>query len=179
MFEWLNRFIELLVSIFPRGEHIRSTHRGVIWRFCGEPKELKPGIRVVWPLFDELEVVVVARQTDDLPPQSLTLSDGTSVAVKGLSIYSIENVVAAYGKDNWDITSTVKDLSMAAIAEVVTKLTKDDLKNLSKINARITRRVRAWATEYGVKIERCRLVEVSVARTIRHLGVDITCVGSA
>lgn len=177
MFDWVSQFFDHLLSAFPRGVKIRSTHRGVKWPFCGNPVELKPGIRFYWPLFDELEVIVVARQTDDLPPQTLTLKDGTTVAVAGLTIYEINDVVAAYGQRNWDVTSTVRDLSMAAIAEVVTKLEKEDLKQLSKINSRITRRVRAWAAEYGVKVERCRLVEVSVARTIRHLGVNIPCVG--
>lgn len=179
MFDWLAVWIEHLFQVVPRFTKIRSTHRGVKWPFCGKPKEMKPGLRFIWPLFDEHEIVVVARQTDDLPPQTLTLADGTTVAVKGLTIYEVEDIVAAYGERNWDITSTVKDLSMAAIAEVISKLTKEDLKNLRKINSRITRRVRAWSVEYGVKIERCRLVEVSVARTIRHLGVDISCVGSA
>ena len=178
MFDWLAAWIEHLLQIVPRFIKVRSTHRGVKWPFCRAPKEMKPGLRFVWPLFDEFEIVVVARQTDDLPPQTLTLSDGTTVAVAGLTIYQVEDVVAAYGERNWDITSTVKDLSMAAIAEVVTKLTKPDLQDLSSINAKITRRVRAWAEEYGVRVEKCRLVEVSVAKTIRHLGVDIVCASS-
>lgn len=173
MFDWVGAFFEHLISAIPRFVKIRRTHRGVIWRFCGKPRELKPGLRFVWPMLDEYEIIVVARQTDDLPPQTLTLMDGTTVAVAGLTIYEIDNVVAAYGEFNWDVTSTIKDLSMAAIAEVVTKLTRDDLRNISKINSQITRRVRAWSGEYGVKVERCRLVEVSVARTIRHLGVHL------
>jgi len=178
MFDWLTTLIDLIASAVPRFTKIRATHRGIRWPFCGKPHEMKPGIRFIWPLFDEYDVMVVARQTDDLPPQTLTLSDGTTVAVAGLTIYEVEDVVAAYGERNWDITSTVKDLSMAAIAEVVTKLTKDDLKDLSSINSRITKRVRAWSKEYGVRVERCRLIEISVARTIRHLGVDIQCVSN-
>ena len=178
MFDWLAAWIEHVFLVVPRFIKVRATHRAVKWPFCGKPKEMKPGLRFVWPLVDEWEIVVVARQTDDLPPQTLTLSDGTTVAVAGLTIYKVENVVAAYGERNWDITSTVKDLSMAAIAEVVTKLKKEDLQNLAKINGHITRRVRSWAEEYGVKVEKCRLVEVSVARTIRHLGVELTCVSN-
>lgn len=178
MFGWIADFIDLIISVVPRFIKVRATHRGVKWPFCRKPVEMKPGLRFVWPLFDEYEIIVVARQTDDLPPQTLTLNDGTTVAVAGLTIYKVEDVVAAYGERNWDVTSTIKDLSMAAIAEVVTKLTKDDLKDIAKINARITRRVRTWAEEYGVRIERCRLVEVSVARTIRHLGVEL-CASSA
>ena len=178
MFEWVATFFEHIVACFPRFVKIRSTHRGVKWPRCGEPIEMTPGLRFIWPIFDEWEIVVVARQTDPLPPQALSLKDGSTVAVKGLTIYEIDDVVAAYGKRNWDITSTVQDLSMAAVAEVVAKLSKEDLQNLSQINSRITRRVRAWANEYGVKIERCRLVEVSLSRTIRHLGVG-QCVSNA
>lgn len=179
MFGWIADLIDLVASFVPRFVKIRATHRGVKWPFCGKPVAMQPGLRFVWPLFDEYDVIVVARQTDKIPPQTLTLSDGTTVAVAGLTIYKVEDVVAAYGERNWDITSTIEDLSMAAIAEVVTKLKKEDLKDIARINSRITRRVRAWAEEYGVRIDRCRLVEVSTARTIRHHGVNIQCVSSA
>lgn len=174
MLQWVTQFLDLIISVFPRFVKIRATHRGVKWPWCGRPVEMKPGLRLIWPLVSEWEVVVVARQTDPLPPQSLTLSDGSTVAVKGLCVYEVEDVVAAYGERNWDITTTVQDLSMAAITEVVTKLTRQDLKNLSKINGRVTRRARSWLKDYGVKVERCRLVEVSVSRTIRLLGSDIS-----
>lgn len=178
MFSWIADFFDLIISIVPRFIKVRATHRMVKWPLCKDPVEKLPGLRFIWPLFDDYEVVVVARQTDDLPPQSLTLSDGTSVAVCGLTIYEIEDVVAAYGERNWDVTSTVKDLSMAAIADVVSRLKKEDLKDIRRINSRITRRVREWASKYGVKVERCMLVELSVARTVRHLGVEIQCVGN-
>lgn len=173
MFDWIYRFIDLFVSIFPRLVKIRATHRGVKWPFCREPREMLPGLRIVWPIFDEWDVIVVARQTDDLPPQTLTLADGTTVAVAGLAIYKVGDVVAAYGERNWDVTSTLRDLSMSAIAEVVTTLRKEELKNLGPINDRITSLVREWSEEYGVEVQSCRLVEVSVARTIRHLGLQI------
>lgn len=174
MLQWVTQFLDLIISVFPRFVKVRATHRGVKWPWCGRPVEMKPGLRLIWPLVSEWEVVVVARQTDPLPPQSLTLSDGSTVAVKGLCVYEVEDVVAAYGERNWDITTTVQDLSMAAITEVVTKLTRQDLKNLTKINGRVTRRARSWLKDYGVKVERCRLVEVSVSRTIRLLGSDIS-----
>lgn len=173
MLDWITQFIDLLMSVFPRVVKIRATHRGVKWPWCRQPVEMKPGLRIVWPLVSEWEVVVVARQTDPLPPQSLTLADGTTVAVKGLCVYEVDDVVAAYGERNWDITTTVQDLSMAAITEVVTKMKRADLQCLSKINGRVTRRVRSWLKEYGVKVERCRLVEVSVSRTIRLLGSEV------
>lgn len=179
MLAWISEFLDLIISFFPKMVKIRATHRGVKWPRCGDPVEMRNGLNWLWPIVTDYEVVVTARQTDPLPPQSLTLSDGTPVAVCGMTIYEIDDVVAAYGQRNWDVTSTVKDLSMAAIAQVVTKLKKDDLRDLSLINRRVTRRVRAWAEKYGVRIEQCQLVEVSVARTIRHLGVNDSCVGPA
>jgi regulator of protease activity HflC (stomatin/prohibitin superfamily) len=173
MLDWITQFIDLIISVFPRFVKIRATHRGVKWPWCRKPVQMQPGLRIVWPLVTEWEVIVVARQTDPLPPQSLTLADGTTVAVKGLCVYEVDNVVLAYGERNWDITSTVQDLSMAAITEVVTKITREELKSISKINGRITRRVRSWLKEYGVSVEKCRLVEVSVSRTIRLLGNDV------
>jgi hypothetical protein len=173
MFDWIARFMDLIVSLVPRLVKVRATHMGIKWPFCGEPRPMKPGLRCVWPLVDEWDVIVIARQTDALPPQSLTLADGTAVAVSGLAIYSVSDIVAAYGKRNWDVTSTIQDLSMAAIASVVSSLIKEDLRNLKEINEGITAQVQEWAKEYGVKVESCQLVEISVARTVRHLGMQI------
>lgn len=170
MLDWLSRLIELLVSFVPRLVKIRATHRGVKWPRCRQPVEMKPGLRVVWPLVSDYEVFVIARQTNSLPPQSLTLADGSTVTVKGLTVFSIENVVAACGQRNWDVISTVEDLSMAAITETICKLTREDLRRLSGINSRITRKARTYLKEYGVEVERCRLVEISSSRTIRLLG---------
>lgn len=170
MLEWISKFIDLFVSVFPRMVKIRSTHMGVRWSMCGPPRAMKPGLRVVWPLVTEWDVWVTARQTDRLPAQSLTLADGTTVAVKGMSIYSVNDIVKAYGAKNWCMTSTVEDLSMAAITEVVSKLERIDLQDLDKINALVTEKAAAWLEEYGASLECCRLVEISCCKTLRLIG---------
>jgi regulator of protease activity HflC (stomatin/prohibitin superfamily) len=169
MLDWLTKILDLIISFVPRMVKIRKTHGGVRWPRCGEPVEMKPGISVVWPLVTDWEVVVVARQTEPLPPQSLTLADGTQVTVKGICVYSICDVVAAFGERNWDISSTVGDLSLAAISEVVCRLDKEKIKHMSKVSAQITRRARAKLEEYGVRVEKCSLIEISLSRTIRLL----------
>lgn len=170
LFEWVGRFIDLLVSCVPRFVIIRATHLGVKWPRGGKPVGLEPGIRWFWPLVTDMDIVVAARQTNQMPPQSMTLKDGSDYSVRGVCVYSIYDVVLAIGEKNWDVDQTVTDLSQAAISEVVAECDEDSIGNLTENNKRITEKCQSLLEKYGVAVETCRLVECVQSTTYRILG---------
>lgn len=170
LFEWVGRFIDLLVSFVPRFGVIRSTHLGVKWPRGKKSVGLGPGIHWYWPLLTEMEIIVAARQTNQLPAQSLTLADGSDYSVRGVCVYSINDVVAAIGQKNWDVDQTVTDLSQAAITEIVMECDEDSIRNLKGINKQITERAQELLNQFGVAVSACRLVECVQSSTYRILG---------
>ncbi len=170
LFEWVGRFIDLLVSFVPRFIIIRATHLGVKWPWGGKPVGLAPGIHWFWPLVTEMDLIVAARQTNQMPPQSLTIKDGSDYSVRGVCVYSIYDVVAAVGEKNWDVDQTVTDLSQAAVSEVVAECDEDTIGNLIANNRLITDRASTLLHKYGVAVETCRLVECVQSSTYRILG---------
>ena len=170
MLDFVAAFFDTILSIVPRLIKVRATHRGCVWPRCGKPRELKPGLHWVLPAWSEWELFPVARQSNILQPQSLILSDGTQVVLKGVVVFRIEDIVAAIGGKNFDCDTTVNDLALASISEVLSTVTKEDLKDLVGLNKKITRRGRQLLRGFGVYVDRIRLVDLTTCRTIRLLG---------
>ena len=176
MFTWLNDIIVAILEFVPRRIIVRSTHRGVKWRPRRGPVELKPGWHIWWPLLSEIEVTPVARQTLNTHTQALMTKEGKQVVAGGVVVYSIQDIVKAIGKQNWDVESTVNDITQAAIVEVVTAWNIDDLlKEISeKVEEELTTTCRKALRQYGVYVHRTALTDFSACRALNLLGVNLS-----
>ena len=157
-FAWLSEIFNGLLSFVPRPVIVRATHGGVKWRFGRNPREMKPGWHWYWPFTTEIEVIVTARQTHDLPtPQAVETRDGVAVAVGSLIVYSIKDVVQAIGERNWDVDSTVNDITKAAIVGVVNNWNYSDLRDeLTKgVENELTDLCKKNLRQFGVYVHRC------------------------
>lgn len=176
MFEWLNNIILALLEFVPRRVVIRATHRGVKWRARRGPVEMRPGLRVWWPLLSEIEVIPVARQTLNTPTQALMTKDGKQVVAGGVVIYNIQDIVKAIGQQNYDVDETVNDITQAAIVEVITAWDSEDL--LKEINGQVeddlTDTCRKQLRCFGVYVKRAALTDFSHCRSLNLLGVNLT-----
>ena len=118
--EILAAFFHTLFIWCPRVILIRSTHGGVKWRAKltddeSEPEvmELKPGLHWYWPLTSELELIVTARRPVDIPNMSILTKDGKSIIVSAAVVFRINDVIKALGEKNWDVDSTLVDVSQS------------------------------------------------------------------
>lgn len=179
-FAWLGQIFDAILQFFPRRVIVRATHGGVKWRWRGEPLELRPGVRWYWPLLSEVEMHVVARQTVNTRTQALVTKDNRQIAAGGVVIYSINDIVQAIGKLNWQPDDTVKDISQAAIVHVITSMTYEELKAgvSDKVEEALTLRTRKALRQYGIYVHRAALTDFSPCRTFNLLGVAGTGVFS-
>lgn len=174
-FAWLGQIFEALLQFVPRRVIIRATEGAVKWSLWFEPKEMKPGIRFYWPLITDIEIVIIARQTINTRTQSLMTKDGKEVVAGGVVIYKINDVVQAIGKQNWSPEDTASDIVQAAIVEVVSQWTLDEmLENVSgKVEEELTAKCRKQLRQYGVYVNRAALTDFSTVRAINHSGINI------
>ena len=93
-------------------------------------KALGPGWHLYWPLTTEVEVIVTARQTLAIPDRVMATKDGKKVVVKTLVVYKVPDVVRAIGKLNWDVDTTINDMTQAAAARVVATHSYDEIMHL-------------------------------------------------
>lgn len=170
-FAWIGSIVEWFGNFIPRVKIVRSTHGGLRFRRGKIVREIKPGLCVYLPLITEVEIIPVARQTHNLPSQSLLTKDGKQVVVGGVVVYSIANVTACLSR-NWDVAATLDDITMCCIAAIIT--THDLaflLENLTTaVQNALTKETRRKLSPFGVKVYRTALTDFSTCITVRNVG---------
>jgi|WetSurMetagenome_2_1015567.scaffolds.fasta_scaffold01440_7 regulator of protease activity HflC (stomatin/prohibitin superfamily) len=171
-FSWLSDIFNGLLKFIPRPVIVRATHGGVKWKLGKYVKEMKPGWHWVWPLITDYEVIVSARQTNHQPGQALTTKDGKQIVVSVLVVFSISDIIKAIGEQNWDVGTTVNDITQAAVVDVITKWNLSDLlDNVSeKVKDNLTDEVRKQLRMFGVYVHKVALTELSICRVFKLIG---------
>jgi regulator of protease activity HflC (stomatin/prohibitin superfamily) len=174
-FAWLGQIFEALLQFFPRRVIVRATESGVRWSLWREPKEIKPGVRFYWPLITDIEIIITARQTLNTPSQSLMTKDLKTVVAGGVVIYKINDVVQAIGKQNWNPDDTARDITQAAIVDVISKWDCEELlKNISsKVEEQLTTVCRKQLRQYGLYVSRAALDNFSIVKQLNHSGINV------
>ena len=135
-------------------------------------KALGPGLHFWWPLTTEVEVVVTARQTLAIPDQVMATKDGKKVVVKTLVVYRIPDVVRAIGKLNWDVDTTINDLTQSAVARVIATHTHDEIMagiRDESLTRTLTKETRRELRQFGVHVTRCKLVDFADCKVFKLL----------
>lgn len=170
-FAWLGQIVEWLGSLIPRLKIVRSTHAGVRFRHGKHATGIKPGLCIYWPIVTEVDIIPVARQTENLPSQSLLTKDGKQVVVGGVVVYEIKDIVATLSK-NWDVRDTICDITMASITEVITAHTLEHLQTniTGTVGDQLTHATRKKLAVYGVRVYRTVLTDFSTCLVIKNIG---------
>jgi len=168
-FSWLSDIFNALLKFIPRPIIVRATHGGVKWRFGKWVCELKPGWHWIWPLTTDHEIIVTARQTNHQPGQALTTKDKKQVVVSVLVVFSVKDIIKAIGEQNWDVGTTVNDISQAAVVDVITKWNLDELMEHAsdKVRDDLTDEVRKQLRQFGVYVHKVALTELSLCRVFK------------
>jgi len=173
-FSWIGDLVAWFAALIPRWDICRATHGGVKFVRGHKILPIKPGIFWYWPAVTECVIVPTARQSFNIPPQSLTTKDGKTVLVSVVLVAKIVDVVKALGM-SWDVDDTVTEVGgAAAIVEVGTRTWKeirDDLADGTMSND-IEKRARRLLRPYGVQVLKGRLTDCALHSVIRTVGSD-------
>ena len=178
MFDWLSELFDWIVQVVPRLVIVRSTHRGVKFVRGKHLKLVEPGLCWYWPLVTEIVVLAVSRQTMNLPTQRLVTNDGKRIITSAVVVYVISDAIQAVGK-SWDYDETVRDVSMASIASIVTSRKYPDLvEGLADVVRKdLTIACRQGLMKYGIRVQRCLLTDFCPANVIALSNSDQVVLG--
>jgi regulator of protease activity HflC (stomatin/prohibitin superfamily) len=171
-------FFDRLFVWVPRAVLVRSTHGGVKWRAKlsgdAEPEviELKPGLRWYWPLTSELELIVTARRPVDIPTMSILTKDGQSVVVSAAVVFRINDVIKALGEKNWDVDSTLVDVSQSVIFRAIRSRTFERLTvdNVDELIDELTENAKKGLTKFGILVESVLPKDLDRSKSYRVFG---------
>lgn len=171
-FAWLGQLFSTFYKFIPHILIIRATHGGCKWVRGRHVRLLAPGLHFYWPLTTEVEVIVTARQTLAIPDQVMATKDGKKVVVKTLVVYRIPDPVRAIGRVNWDVDTTINDLTQSAVVRVIATHSYDEIMagiRDGSLTKTLTKETRRELRQFGVHVTRCKLVDFADCRVFKLL----------
>jgi regulator of protease activity HflC (stomatin/prohibitin superfamily) len=173
-FAWIGDLVAWFAALIPRWDICRATHGGVKFVRGGKVRPIAPGIFWYWPAVTECVIVPAARQSFNIPPQSLTTKDGKTVLVSVVLVARIVDVVKALGQ-SWDVDDTVTEVGGAAAVGIVATRRWAELKSDladGSINSEIEKRARRLLRPYGVQVIKGRFTDCAIHTVIRTIGSE-------
>lgn len=138
----------------------------VKWTKCGEATLHGPGLIWYWDLVTEHELVDMRWRSIIMHVQSVTMTDGTSVSARAMTLWRPSDPLAAVG-ENEDFPDRVGETSLSCVADVLSGLGREQLKVMGALNATLTLETRAQLDECGVEVKRCKFTELVVSPAFR------------
>lgn len=174
--EWIGRFV-------PRWELLDVTHEAIKivrgrWRVRGWRLErleqaivvCKPDrVHFWWPVTTVWFEHPVARQTVNLPSQTITLADGRTVAVSGLVVFEVADIqkllCQTYGPDD-----AVRDISLTAVHDACCQYDWAGLQAAQR-DGTLDRKLKADAKKeldrYGCRVLKMALTDLAPCRVLK------------
>lgn len=177
MLDWVGKFIDVVFIWCPRRFHVKATH-GVVKFVRAKAIECPPGCHWYWPWTSTIEEIATAEQTHNLPTQAIESNGAKPLAVSGVIVYRVIDVLVALSK-SFEVDDTINDVGLTAIMEVVGSMTRDKLKKALKdgsLTKQLTTMTRRRLKKYGVYVERCSLTDFTSCMPILNLGGDASVV---
>jgi regulator of protease activity HflC (stomatin/prohibitin superfamily) len=168
---WIGQLAEWIGRFFPRFVILTTVEGGVKFVHGSRVVALGPGLHCYWPLVTVLETFPTARQTDNLPTQTLTTKDDKVVAVGGMVIYEVNDVekLLAYTHDG---IKTIQDCTLTTIHDVCCNMTWDELKaerRRGTLNTKLKNASQKELSPYGVRVIKCMLTDLAPTRVYKIL----------
>lgn len=171
---WIGQIAEWVGKFFPRWVILDSTEGGV--KFIGHP--WRPGVKVVacgpgivwfWPACTFFQSYPTARQTDNLPTQTFTTLDGKTIAVGGMLVYAVDDVVKLLTQTH-SAAKAIQDIALTAVHDVCCSLAWESLCEMQRkgtLDTRLRNAANKQLEEYGVRVLKCMLTDLAVTRVLK------------
>ncbi len=171
-FAWLGDLIHWIGKLIPRLLIIEATHAGLAFVRGRNKVPLHPGLHVYWPIWTHVHTYPTARQTVNLPTQTLMTQDDKRVIVGGIVVYEIHDIVAALGSI-FDLDDTIRDISLAAIKTVIVSHTTIYIReNYELIDTKLTEELSSKLEPFGVTVVNAYLSDFSTCLVLRMVGQE-------
>lgn len=165
--DWIGRFV-------PRWVLIDTTECGIKWVRGSRVVVLPPGIHWYWPAVTSFIRHPVARQTNNLKSQTISLRDEKTVIVGGLVVFEIRDVEAALAH-TFDIDDTIKDITLSAVHDVCCQLTWLELteqQRSGELDRKLKTEARKELEKYGVRVLKMTLTDLAPAYVLKLVQGD-------
>jgi len=139
----------------------------VIERLGSYNKTLSGGLNLIIPIIDSVRATITAReQIINIPKQSVITKDNVSISIDGIVFCKVTNAKDATYKIV-DFKDAIGNLAMTTLRSQIGGMELDEtLSNRDSLNTSVQTALDEAAAEWGVKITRVEISEISVPESI-------------
>jgi regulator of protease activity HflC (stomatin/prohibitin superfamily) len=141
----------------------------VKFKHGNQPVRCSPGIHWYWPWTTTFESYPTARQADRLQAQTIVTTDDRVIAVSGVVVYRVDDVMPLL-TENYQASTTIKDICLTAVHEVVCKMTWEELKTEQRkgtLDTKLKNAAKDALFEYGVRVIKLMLIDLAPCRVLK------------
>ncbi len=141
----------------------------VIERLGKFSRTLSGGFHIIIPIFDQVRAKLTIREgLIDIPSQSVITKDNVNIAVDGIVYIKVEDARdATYNVINYELAIT--NLAMTTLRGEIGGMALDEtLSSRDRLNAKLQTDIGVAANNWGIKIMRVEISEISVPATIEE-----------
>lgn len=165
----LSLIILAAILIFMSVKIVSQADLYVVERLGKYNRTLDGGLHLIFPVFDKIRAVLTVReQLIDIPNQPVITKDNVNIAVDGIVFAKIENAKdVTYNVINFK--HAISNLAMTTLRGEIGGMNLDDtLSSRDKLNARLQAELGNAANNWGIKIMRVEISEISVPQQIEE-----------
>ncbi len=130
-------------------------------------KVLHGGFHIIIPVIDSVRAILTSReQLVDIEKQAVITKDNVNISIDGIVFCKVENAtMATYNVVNFK--NAIANLAMTTLRAEIGGMDLDDtLSNRETLNAKLQTELGNAATNWGIKVTRVEIADISVPPTI-------------
>jgi hypothetical protein len=162
---WIGQIASWIGQFFPRWHVVPTYQAGVKYVRGKKVVPFGPGIVFWWPVTTMVRDYPIARQSVNLPTQTLTTSDDHVVAVGLILIYKVDDIVALF--NTWDSDEAIKDIAAGALHDVCSTKTYEELKDQPTLKRELRQEMRKRLRPLGVRVLQVSLTDRAPAAVLK------------
>ena len=159
----------IIIVIICSIKQINEYERGIKFRFGKFVKVLKPGWKLVLPIFESYKKVDIRTKAVDVPSQEAITKDNVSVQINAVIYYKLFDASKAILAVE-DFYYAVGQLAQTTMRKVVGSVSLDELlAERDKISTEICKIIDEATDPWGIKVENVELKDVSLPEDMKRV----------
>ena len=161
--------IIVLIIILISLKQINQYERGVKFTIGKFTRVMKPGWRIVLPIFQSYKKVDIRTKVDDVPEQEAITKDNVSVKINAVIYYKVFDASLAVLEVE-DFYYATAQLAQTTMRNIVGEVTLDELlSEREKISTRIREIIDKETDPWGIKVENVELKDISLTDEMKRV----------
>ena len=159
----------VIFIILPSLKQINEYERGVKFTLGKYSKMMKPGWRLVIPIFQSYKKVDVRTKVDDVPEQEAITKDNVSVKINAVIYYKVFDASLAVLAVE-DFYYATAQLAQTTMRNIVGSVTLDELlSEREKVSGAIKDIIDKETDPWGIKVENVELKDISLTDEMKRV----------